>query len=124
MVVDDAGVHAVGFLDLCVAGTDHWMSAGTSETEIALKEISSLDPEIVIVDLDMQDLPGVDVVGQLRESSAELRIVAIATANSDGFKEAILSAGANIYVPKSRLATELIPAMRQEISKLSGLNAA
>jgi DNA-binding NarL/FixJ family response regulator len=94
------------------------------ETEIALEKLSSLDPDIVVVDLDMQNLPGVDIVRQLRSTSPELAIVAIATANTEGFKESILGTGANIYVPKARLAKDLIPAMRQEIPKLSGLSAA
>jgi DNA-binding NarL/FixJ family response regulator len=105
------------FLDIVIVGAFR-------ETDIALDKISSLDPNIVIVDLDMQNSAGVDVVRQLREISTKLAIVAIATANTEGFKKAILIAGANDYIPKVRLAKDLVPSVRQEISKLSGMSVA
>jgi len=101
------------FLDIVIVGAFR-------ESEIALDNIRSLDPDILVVDLDMQNLPGVEVIGQLRRASAESAIVAIATANTEGFKESILGAGANAYIPKARLAKDLVPAMRQEISRLCG----
>ncbi|HEY5572090.1 MAG TPA: response regulator transcription factor [Anaerolineales bacterium] len=101
------------FLDIVIVGAFR-------ESEIALDNIPSLDPDILVVDLDMQNLPGVEVIRQLRRTSAESAIVAIATANTEGFKESILGAGANAYIPKARLAKDLVPAMRQEISRLCG----
>ena len=101
------------FLDIVIVGAFR-------ESEIALDNIPSLDPDILVVDLDMQNLPGVEVIRQLRRTSAESAIVAIATANTEGFKETILGAGANAYVPKARLAKDLVPAMRQEISRFCG----
>lgn len=90
------------------------------ESEIAFEHIPSLDPDIVIIDLDLQNSPGVDLIRHLRGISADLVIVAIATANTEGFRETILDAGANAYIPKAQLAKDLIPAMRREISGLSG----
>jgi len=101
------------FLDIVIVGAFR-------ESEIALDNIRSLDPDILVVDLDMQNLPGVEVIRQLRRASAESAIVAIATANTEGFKESILGAGANAYIPKARLAKDLVPAMRQEISRFCG----
>ena len=105
------------FLDIVIVGAFR-------ETEIALDQIASLKPDIVIVDLDMQNLPGVEIIGLLRSTSPDLAIVAIATANTEGFRERILKAGADKYIPKARLAKDLVPAVRQEISKLSGMSAA
>ena len=65
-----------------------------------------------------------DIIRQLRETSTKLAIVAIATANTEGFKETMLRAGANNYIPKSRLAKDLVPAVRKEISMLSGMSMA
>lgn len=104
------------FLDIVIVGAFR-------ESEIAFDQIPTLDPDIVIIDLDMQNLPGVDLIRQLRGISTDLVIVVIATANTEGFKEIILEAGANVYIPKAKLAKDLVPAMRREIPGLSGWNA-
>lgn len=105
------------FLDIVIVGAFR-------ETDIALTMLLSLDPQIVLVDLDMQNSPGADIIRQLRETSTKLAIVAIATANTEGFRETMLRAGANNYIPKSRLAKDLVPAVRKEISMLSGISMA
>ncbi|HEX6305126.1 MAG TPA: response regulator transcription factor [Anaerolineales bacterium] len=105
------------FLDIVIVGAFR-------ESEIAFEQLPSLDPDIVIIDLDMQNAPGDDLIRQLRGISTDLVIVAIATANTKGFRETILAAGANAYIPKAKLAKDLIPAVRREISGLSGWSTA
>jgi DNA-binding NarL/FixJ family response regulator len=105
------------FFDIVIVGAFR-------ESEIALAEIPSLNPNFVLVDLDMQNLPGNELVQKLRRIAVGAVIVAIGTANTEKFRESILLAGADCYIPKARLAKDLVPAMREEISKLHGLNAA
>lgn len=101
------------FLDIVIVGAFR-------ESEIAFEQLPSLDPDFVIIDLDMQNSQGADLIRQLRGISTDLVIVAIATANTQGFKQTILDAGANAYIPKAKLAKDLIPAVRREISGISG----
>lgn len=105
------------FLDIVIVGAFR-------ESEIAFDQIPTLNPDIIIIDLDMQNSPGVDLIRQLRGISAGIVIVAIATANTEGFKAAILEAGANAYIPKAKLAKDLVPALRRELPGLSGWSAA
>lgn len=105
------------FFDIVIVGAFR-------ESEIALAEIPSLNPNIVLVDLDMQNLPGTELIRKLRSTLAGAVLVAIGTANTEEFRESILQAGAECYIPKTRLAKDLVPAMREEISKLHGLNTA
>ena len=103
------------FFDIVIVGAFR-------ESEIALVEIPSLNPNFVLVDLDMQNLPGNELVQQLRRIADGAVIVAIGTGNTEKFRKSILQAGADCYIPKTRLAKDLVPAMREEISKLRGLN--
>lgn len=101
------------FLDISIVGA--FRNADT-----ALDEIPSLDPDIVIVDLNKQTSSGTDIVCRLRGISPDLAIIAIAAGATEGYKETILRAGANAYIPKAKLTQDLVPAVHQEMSRLSG----
>jgi DNA-binding NarL/FixJ family response regulator len=50
---------------------------------------------------------------------ADLNIIAISIQDTDKFREAVIQAGANVFVSKFRVIHDLVPAIQREISKLS-----
>ena len=55
----------------------------------------------------------------MRSHLADLNIIAISIQDTDKFREAVIQAGANVFVSKSRVIHDLVPAIQREISKLS-----
>jgi DNA-binding NarL/FixJ family response regulator len=55
----------------------------------------------------------------LAESLADPIIIAISINDTNKFREAVIQAGANAFVSKSRVIHDLVPKMQHEISKLS-----
>jgi len=49
----------------------------------------------------------------------DLNIIAISIQDTDKFREAVIQAGANVFVSKFRVIHDPVPAMRHEISRLS-----
>jgi DNA-binding NarL/FixJ family response regulator len=89
------------------------------DEESALADIQSLEPQMVLIDLDKKGSPAADAIQKLRSNFADLIIIAISINDTNKFREAVIQAGANAFVSKSRVIHDLVPAMQHEISKLS-----
>jgi two-component system response regulator DesR len=79
----------------------------------ALNSIDSLQPDILIQDLQLPDVSGVEVIQRIRETNSTLRIYAM-TARSD-LARAALEAGANGCMLKDESPEELLRAIRSDL---------
>jgi two-component system KDP operon response regulator KdpE len=77
----------------------------------ALSEAAAVHPDIVILDLGLPDLDGVDVITAIRGWSA-VPIIVLSGRTSGGDKVAALDAGADDYVTKPFGVDELLARMR------------
>lgn len=89
----------------------------------ALAKVQELRPDVVLVDLAMPDLPGLEVIPRLRAARPEMGIIALTLLEVDSYRQAALAAGADEFVEKSTLSTALVPAMRQ-VARAKGLGIA
>lgn len=113
LVVDDNPLFldiATDFLrqydELSIAGT----ATGGQE---ALIQVQELQPQIVLLDLAMPDLPGLEVIPRLRQMLPEIGIIVVTMLDVTSYREAVLAAGANDLVPKIRMNSDLLPAIRR-----------
>lgn len=109
LLVDDSAVFlrmAKLFLDdledVEVVGT-----AGGGKTGI--EQTLRLQPDIVLVDLSMPDLHGLNVIPKLREALPATRIVALTMLDEDGFRKVSMASGAHEFISKTRMHSELPP---------------
>lgn len=77
----------------------------------AVAAVLTLNPDILIVDISMPVLDGLQAARQLQKANSRTRIVFLTIHEDHDFVAAALSAGAVGYVTKARLATDLIPAV-------------
>ena len=75
-----------------------------------------MDPDAVILDISMPVLNGIQAARQLRAANCRAKIIFLSMHDDPDFVAAALSAGACGYVIKSRLATDLVPAIREAVS--------
>jgi len=71
-----------------------------------------LKPDVIVTDISMPILNGIEAADRLKESGCNSRIVFLTVHSDTEFVRRCLSAGAFGYVPKFRIANELIPAIR------------
>jgi DNA-binding response OmpR family regulator len=81
--------------------------------EEALVQAQTLQPQIVLVDLAMPDVPGLSLIPLLRLAMPDVGIIALTVMNTESFRQAALTAGADVFVPKAAMRTELLPAIQQ-----------
>jgi two-component system KDP operon response regulator KdpE len=98
------------FLRPALEGQGYRILEAASGTE-GLVQASSYNPELVLLDLGLPDLDGVDVTRRLREWSS-VPIVVISARGQEGDKVAALDAGADDYLTKPFGMPELLARLR------------
>lgn len=78
----------------------------------ALKQATALKPDVVVLDIRLPDVNGIEVAARLRDAGISAKIVALSAFADKRFVTAMLLAGASAYVTKSAAGTELVRAIR------------
>ncbi len=86
-------------------------AAGGGEEALILTQ--DLQPDIVLIDLAMPGLSGLETIPRLRAVLPEVGIIALTVLDIDSYRQAALAAGVNDFVPKASLNTDLLPAIRR-----------
>lgn len=99
VVDDDGGLRQLVRMALEVEDRLH-VVAEAADVASALDALAEHDPDLVILDLGLPDLNGVDVIERLRDTSSRARIVVFTGAEPADTEAAALAAGAAGYVFK------------------------
>jgi DNA-binding NarL/FixJ family response regulator len=79
----------------------------------SLAQTPSLRPRVLIVDLGTPGLTNLGTVAQLRAMMPDVGIIAMSLVRATGYRGAALAVGADDFVLKAALATDLLPAIRR-----------
>jgi DNA-binding NarL/FixJ family response regulator len=82
----------------------------------ALEETARLGPDALILDISMPDLGGLEAARLLRAAGSCVKIVFLTVHGDPDYVRAGLAAGAAGYVVKTRLASDLVPALRAALA--------
>ncbi len=94
-----------------------------SNGENAIMQASSHNPDIVLLDLGLPDMDGVEVIKKIRTWS-EMPIIVISARSEDKDKIDALDAGADDYLTKPFSVEELLARLRVTTRRLSVLRTA
>ena len=79
-------------------------------------EATRLDPDVLIVDISMPVLNGIEAVQQLHSAGSRAKIVFLTVHEDAHYVRAALAAGGRGYVLKSRLGIDLLPAIKEVLA--------
>jgi DNA-binding NarL/FixJ family response regulator len=86
---------------------------GTAEDgEEAIRVVERSEPNVLVLDISMPLLNGLQVASRLRESGCRAKIVFLTIHEQASYISAGFSAGGSAYVTKRDLANDLAPAIR------------
>jgi DNA-binding NarL/FixJ family response regulator len=98
----------------------HFELVGTASDGISLvTEVKRLNPDVVVVDITMPLMNGIDAVQKLTASGATAKFVFLTVNSGPEFVRACQEAGALGYVWKSRMKAHLIPAIYAALENLT-----
>ena len=75
-----------------------------------------LKPDVIVTDISMPVLNGIEVVEQLRRSGCTSKVIFVTVHSDPDFVRTCLAAGAFGYIVKPRVAIDLLPAIREAIA--------
>jgi DNA-binding NarL/FixJ family response regulator len=87
--------------------------------EEAIEAAALLNPDLVVLDISMPILNGIQVASLLRESGCRAKVIFLTVHEDQDYVDAAFSVGASGYVFKSRVATDLIPAVEEVLQGYS-----
>ena len=79
----------------------------------ALKQISQYHPDVVLLDITMPTMNGLEVAEILKKEFPSVQALIVSQHDSRGFQWAALASGVSGYVIKSKVGTDLIPELRR-----------
>ncbi len=77
-----------------------------------VRTAEELNPDVLVVDISMPVLNGIDAVRQIMKSGSTARVIFLTVHEDPDIVPLCLDAGALGFVVKSRLASDLIPAIQ------------
>lgn len=119
VVEDDVPVRNLIGTTLKTHGYDY-MTASNGES--ALMQASSHNPDVVLLDLGLPDMDGVDVIKKIRTWS-QMPIIVISARTEDKDKIDALDAGADDYLTKPFSVEELLARIRVTERRLAALQS-
>ncbi len=90
--------------------------------EEAVRRVRALNPEIVLMDLQMPGMSGIEALREIKASQASSRVIMLTVADSDELVLEALQAGADGYMLKSTPAGEFIELISGAVPGLPALS--
>lgn len=81
-----------------------------------LREYIRLRPDVIVLDISLGELSGIDIARQLRDAGCSAKIVFLTVHEDSDYVNAAIGAGGSAYVIKSRLNLDLLRAIKAALS--------
>jgi DNA-binding NarL/FixJ family response regulator len=107
LIVDDNDGFVAAARKLLEAGGITVVGSASSSVE-AFDLVSSLRPDVTLVDIDLGAENGLELAGRLHETDTPSPVVLVSAYSADDFSESIADCGAAGFVPKSQLTASAI----------------
>jgi two-component system, NarL family, response regulator len=112
LIVDDHPLLREGVAAVLEAEPDIRVVGEAADGADAITQFERLRPDVVLMDLQMPGVDGVEAIGAIRELAPDARIIVLTTYAGDVRALSALRAGASGYLLKSSLRRELIDTIR------------
>jgi DNA-binding NarL/FixJ family response regulator len=110
-VVDDHAIVRAG-VRMLLAAQDGFEVVGEADSgEEAVARVPDLAPDVVLVDLSLPGMNGIETARALKRRLPRTRFVALSMHEDPEYVQGFLEAGGSGYVPKSSVETQLVDAI-------------
>ena len=112
LIADDHGLMREGVKALLRATDDIEVVGEAEDGDEAIREVRRLDPEVVLMDVAMPGLGGLEATLAIRKEKPEVKILVLTQYDDREYVSRFLKAGVAGYVLKRAAASELVSAIR------------
>ncbi|EIK43261.1 MULTISPECIES: two-component system response regulator NarL [unclassified Cellvibrio] len=116
MLVDDHPLLRKGLRQLLTLSGEMEVVAEASNGKDAIKLASELDPDLILLDLNMQGMDGLETLRHLRDEGVTSRIVMLTVSDADEDVLSAISAGADGYLLKDMEPEDMLVQIERALS--------
>jgi two-component system, NarL family, response regulator NreC len=113
MLADDHQVIRKGLRELFTAEPDFSVIGEAGDGLDAVKLAEQLQPDVLVLDLMMSGINGLEVTRQLNQKSPRIKILILSMHSNEAYVLEALRSGAKAYILKESPPEELIQAIRE-----------
>ena len=99
-----------------VLGDEFEIVGAVNNGRDAVREVQRLDPDVVVTDISMPLLNGLQAATRLKSLQARAKVVFLTVHEDEDYVAAAFAAGASGYVIKSNMTTDLVLAIHEALS--------
>lgn len=112
LLVDDHPFVLEGIRSCLISSPDFEVVGEASNGKEAIEKTLALNPAVVVMDITMPIMNGLEATRQLRKSCPDARVLILTVHDKREFTSQIIESGARGYVCKSSSPTELLAAIK------------
>ena len=112
LLVDDHSILRAGLRMLFAAEEDLTIVGEAGSGEEALQRVAEVHPDVVIMDVAMPGMGGIEATRRIKELCPETAVLALTMHEDEQYFFEMIHAGASGYVPKRAAPDDLIAAVR------------
>ena len=112
LLADDHALMRRGIRDLLTTDSEIDILGEASDGREAVRLAQKLRPDVMIMDLAMPELNGLDAIRQIRKDVPEIELLVFSMHDSEELIREVFAAGARGYVLKSDVALYLVEAVK------------
>ena len=112
VVVDDHALHRDGTRQILEAHPDLRVVGDAASGEVALALVNQLRPDVVLMDIRLPGMNGIEVTRRLTRDHPEVRVLMVSAYDEDEYVRGALEVGAAGYLRKTAPGKELVQAVR------------
>jgi len=112
LMADDHPLARAGIRKFLEKEADIQVLGEASSGEEALRMVEELAPDVLLLDMEMPGMKGLEVARTLKEKESPTRVLALSTYDNKQFILGLLSSGASGYLVKEEVPETIIDAVR------------
>lgn len=113
LVVDDHDLVRMGISRMLADDPEIEVIGEADSGEAAIRMVKSLNPDVVLLDVNMPNIGGVEATKRLRQFDEKVKILAVSSVSSQPYPSMLLKAGVNGYITKGTPLAEMIKAIKK-----------
>ena len=112
LLVDDHAIMREGIRALLALQEDIKIVGEASEGKEAIEKTGQLHPDVVVMDIAMQGMDGLEATRRITKQYPKTKVVVLTQYDNKEYILSAVKAGSTGYVPKSALGSEVVSAIR------------
>lgn len=113
VVADDHGIVREGLRRLLESEPGLKVCGEAADGREVLEQVASAKPDIVVMDITMPRLGGLETLERLRKEHKQTKVILLSAHRDPSFIQSAISLGADGYVLKDGRASEIVTAIRE-----------